>query len=263
MSYIFKYKTGAMRKLLHHAGTGYVYYKTGTVSLKKADKLRQKYIENYSVDLDKDRRFRMKLDGFATTKLVMYYCKHDQLVHWFLLSREGEGLIFDKPNDPMRDMRDRNHRLKITAPVKKYAENSEPPRYEMIRYSGWSEKAGKHVLRFTWQYDKRTVENYKEQLSLAVHRLSKNPGGDDKLLLSMLTSIKHTPGFHSSRRQAIALWQHVQRRWRKQGAGSWPYGGFTKGGLSKFQKEVKYDASHFMQLEKQSQKKIFRGVKAA
>ena len=263
MSYIFKYKTAAMRKVLNLASWGHVYYKSGTVSTKKAANLRQKFIESYSIDLDKDRRTRFRLKGLARTHMVMYYCKHDQLVHWFLLSTPGEGSIFDKPNDPMRNLCDRNYRLKITAPVKKYSENSEPPAYEIIRYWGWSEKKEKSVLRFTWKYDKRTVENYKEQLSLAVHRATKKSNRTDKLLFSMLESIRHTPGFHESRRKAIALYQHAQRRWRKQGSGSWPYGGFTKGAVRKYRREEKYDANHFLRLEQQRQEKIFRGVKAA
>jgi len=251
-----------MRKLLNLAGKGFVYYKSGVVVTKKAENLRQKFIDNYSIDLDKDRRTRLKDKGLTSTHLVMYHCKYDQLVHWYLLSSPGEGLIFDKPDDPMNDLRDRNQRLKVTAPVKKYSKNSEPPAYEMIRRWGRNEIKEKEVLRFTWKYDKRTVENYKEQLSLAVHRASKE-GGNDKLLVSMLKSIRHTPGFHESRRQATALYQHAQRRWRKQGAGQWPYGGFTKGGLSKFKAEIKFDANHYLRIEKQKEEKIFRGVRAA
>ena len=175
----------------------------------------------------------------------------------------------------MRDLRDRNQRLKVTAPVKKYSETSEPPAYEMIRYTGWvKDKHGKKVrsvIRFSWQYDKRTMENYEKQLGLAVHRMTtknmtkknKTWCGNDKLLLSMLESIRHTPGFHKSRRQAIALWQHARRRWRKQSDSAWPYGGFTKAGLSRFKTEIKYDADHYLRIEKQKEEKIFRGVRAA
>lgn len=239
-----------MRRLLNLAGQGYVHHTSGVVSLEKTDRLHHRFAELYDTELGDDRRYRSFKRGECKTQSVMYYCASDRVVRWWLVCSDGSGAIHDK--ELLSDARDKHHRLAFAAPAKYYSEGSSPPRYEMVRHRIRDKKTGKTKNPWTWKYDSESYNNLFDCFAeeIAGVRYVDGEFKRDKLLVSMLDSLRRTPGFHESRRQAIRLHAHARKVWKKRQSLDWPYpAGDFKYWVGQYQKEVKCTAAYFIRRE--------------
>lgn len=237
-----------MRRLTKLAGQGYVYHTSGTVPLVKAERLHQRFVQRYGTELSDDQRYRAFKRGECKTQHIMYYCASDQVVRWWLVCTDGSGAI--REMESLGDARDKHHRLTFPAPEKYYAENSSPPRYEMVRYHDRDRKTGNTKTRWTWQYHRESYNNLLNRLTDAVAGVRYIDGEfvRDKRLVSILDSLQRTPGFHESRRQATVLHKHARKVWRKRQSQPWPYReGDFKSWVGQYQTEIKCSAAFFQQ----------------
>lgn len=201
MGYIYEFKTSAMHRLLSLVSIGYRHYSSGTIPLDKAAAQRENFRILYDVDRDKDTIYRLKKKGFCSSKYVMYYCRHDRLVRWWVLASGGHGPIkaYDLKNAALRD-----ERLCFPAP-KKYFDI--PPQYELLQLSRKKTKYQCGGISWTWGM---TQETYEAELNLLAKFIRQRQRSS---IEKRLNSLQRTPGFYKSRRQAFALCNEAKKMW--------------------------------------------------
>jgi hypothetical protein len=247
--FIYKYKTDAMHRLCALLAKGYVYYTRGVVSLAKAQSLHDRFEQRYDIYRDRDRRYRCKQQGITNTFLVMYYCSHDQVVRWWLVNTTGHASV--NKLEQLKDARERHSRLPFAAPKLFYEKHGqEPSVYELVRIKRKIHRnnpMNKSV--WTWQLQKDAYERQVHQLCQLVSWVKIKDGRrtNDSALIAQLDSLKRTPGFHRTRRQAFALFQQTKKRWRRVQKGDWPYGEIYVGWVGRYQSAERYPVSYFQE----------------
>ena len=245
--FIYHYKTDAMQRLCLLLGKGYVHYTHGIVQPHKAATLHERFIQRYEIDRDVDRRYRCKRRGITNSFLVMYYCNHDQVIRWWLVNTLGHATVNEL--EQLKDARDRNTRLPFPAPSVFYKKhNQEPPMYEMVRLKHTTRRSNPaNTPEWTWQFEKGAYDRQLHQLQLLVSWVKVKNGQptNDSALVTQLESLKRTPGFFQSRRQAFALFQETKKRWKRLQKGDWPYGKIYVGWVGRYQNAEGYSVAQF------------------
>ena len=189
-----------MRRIVHHVSHAYSHYASGEVAPQKAHKLSLKFIDRYGVDRTTQQRYRAKKKGEANAHLVMLFEKDSDVISWWLLATEGQGLAHD-----MEDLKDAKGR-KTRIQFKGYELSVKPRKGEGLK-PAW-----------TWAMTAENKEAWRECLQVAVR------ARDQSLMKQALYSLKRTQGFARSRRDAFALFNETKRYWTKKRKGEWPYG---------------------------------------
>ena len=181
----------------------YVRYVHGSISVDEAHRLCKKFNAEYRIFRDKNCIYRDKKLGVCSTKMVMYYDRHDDVVHWWLLSTRGKGFDFIYPK--IRNATDRHQRLRISAP-KKYFHS--PGQYELVRISRAKTDLGMEgKTRWSWRF----TQEYKERLVNEIeHSISRR---NVKRLAWQIDSLRRTPGFSIARREGFELYHRAKKKW--------------------------------------------------
>ena len=107
LKYIFRYKTGAMRRMQNLVSKGYFYHTSGTIPLESSEQLHLKFARKYDTELDDVKRCRAykKGEGVCKAQSIMFYCESDEVVRYWLLRSDGtSGRILEE--ETMHDTRD-------------------------------------------------------------------------------------------------------------------------------------------------------------
>ena len=213
---VFIYKTDAMRRILQLVSRGYTRYTTGQSHPKKLQSMIYKFEDRYGINRTTQQRYRAKVKGEANAQLVLWLSS-DDVVEWWLLVTSGEGVVKDL--ETLLNTTQRSERIEVTG----YS-LSKRPRKESG--SAW-----------TWRMTDDNYTAWQERLRTAV--VSKN----DELIRQAMFSLKRTPAFSGSRKQAFALFRYAKAHWKKINGSEWPYEDIYIGWFGKFQKAKILDSS--------------------
>ena len=212
---VFIYKTDAMRRILQLVSRGYTRYTNGVSEPRKLQSLIYKFEDRYGVNRTTQQRYRAKAKGEANAQLVLWLS--DNVINWWLLVTAGEGAVKDL--ELLRDTEQRFERIELTG----YSLSKIPKK--------------KGSAAWTWRMTEDNYKTWQERLRTAV--IAKN----DELIRQAMFSLKRTPAFSGSRKQAFALFRQAKSHWKKINGSEWPYEDIYVGWFGKFQKAKTLNSS--------------------
>lgn len=219
---VYTYKTDAMRRILQLVSRGYVRYTFGKCELKKLQSLICKFDDRYKINLTTQQRYRAKAKGEANTQLVLFF--NEKTIEWWLLVTPGTGLIEE---------------LEILKNTEKRFERIELTGYSLCKTPKKGESAS-----WSWRMTENNYLAWQERLRSSV--IAKN----DELIRQAMFSLKRTPAFSGSRKQAFTLFRQAKNHWRKINGSEWPYENIYIGWFGKFQKAQTIDSSELLEKSK-------------
>ena len=213
---VFVYKTDAMRKILQLVSRGYTRHTKGEIKSNKLQSMIFKFEDRYGISRTTQQRYRAKASGQANSQLVLWL-SDDHVVSWFLLVTPGEGVIENV--EDLKDTKKKKQRLEVTGyKVSKMARKDRNP--------SW-----------TWRMTHDNRKAWEERLRTAV--VAKN----DELIRQAMFSLKRTPAFAESRREAFKLFNDTKSHWKKIHGEPWPFDDIFIGWFGKFQKAKILDSA--------------------
>jgi len=203
MKYMLSKKTAAMYRLMGLVDAGYTRYVNGQISIDETYEFYKKLVAQFDVNRDRNSRYRFKKIGICSTKLVMWFDPHDEVVHWWLLSTKGKGFVVEYRK--ISDATKRSERLCISSPEKYF---DSPSQYELVRTSRKNTELNKGATRWTWRLTGVSKENLSNEIEHSVSRRQM------KRLSWQIDSLRRTPGFHLARREGFALYHQAKKQWK-------------------------------------------------
>jgi hypothetical protein len=213
---VFIYKTDAMRKILNLVSLGYVRYTYGEIQPKKLQGFIAKSEDRYDINRTTQQRYRAKAKGEANSQLVLWL-SGENIVSWFLLVTPGEGVVEDV--EDLRDTRQKHQRLEVTG----------------YKVSQMSRKD--RAPSWTWRMTVDNRKAWQERLRTAV--IAKN----SELVRQAMFSLRRTPAFAESRREAFKLFNDAKKHWKKIHGQEWPFEDIFIGWFGKFEKGKVIDSA--------------------
>ena len=192
----FKHKTDAMRKILLLVSQGHFRYVSGIVTAKKAKALHLKFSDRYRVDATTQQRYRAKKKGQANTHLILW-SENKEIYRWWILVSAGEGLVCDL--ETLLDATNRKTRIELTG-------------YEVVKMPRKD-----NLAAWTWRMTQENFQAWQERLKASVRSKS------SEAIRQAMFSLKATPGFAGSRRQAFLLLREAQGDWKRVQKGDFPH----------------------------------------
>ncbi|MBB3105426.1 hypothetical protein [Azomonas macrocytogenes] len=215
MSSIITHKTDAMRKLQLLVARGHSRWTAGQVEPRKLQALTLKFSDRYGTEKTAQQRWRSKAKGEASSHLVLWQEQPSDLVaapvHWWLVVTPGVGLVSDL--EQLQDAR--RQRLSLTG-----YELAQMPRKGRLASWTWRMTAENYAV---WEERLRTIIRHNDELGIS----------------QSLHSLRRTPPFAESRRQAFDLGRLAQAEWKRTKRGLCPYDGLYVGWFGRFQAAAK------------------------
>lgn len=178
-----------MMRLRFLVSKGYVFFTHDQVPRKVKKKLMYKFVDRYETDAtDGQRKYRAKM-GRCHSRLVWFDDGQSDMISFWLLSTQGEGLIFEV--ETMLDCRNKKTRICFLNDG-----------YELLRMPRANDKS-----RWTWKMTERYVNEMKSQIRIAVrhHKMF--------TLKQLHFSLVRTYGFSGTRKQGFALLNYLKNEW--------------------------------------------------
>ena len=192
--FIFTKKTVYMQRIGDAVRSGALHYISGSIPLKKAPFLVQKFASRYHVNLSRIADHRARQAGENTARWLAWLDEPTGLVHWTLFYYPGKSICREERwKNPFDD------RIHIT-------------NYELVRVT----KAGAKKPVLTWRYTRDQYRNLHDQIVFTVR------GRQDKILDQIIHSLHRSPGFSGVREQVKKLWQIVRAEWKRTRSKSEP-----------------------------------------
>jgi hypothetical protein len=208
--HILTKKTDAMRRILHLVSHRYTNYSHGEIELEKIVKLSDKFNDLYGIYDSDIKRYRNKKNGFCNSKIVFLQSEKQNICYWWLLATNGKGKIYEL--EKMLDAK--NKKQRIISPDGSY-ELVKTPRKELK--ASW-----------TWKLTNEAVALWEDKIKATIR--SKN----DALLKQMIHSIRRTPGFRESRKQAFLFARLIKNEWHRHRTEQFPYPDIYIGFLGRY-----------------------------
>ncbi len=111
---IYPSKLVFMQRVQQSAARGFYFFITGEVEEQKFTRLRERFQIFYSIDESKYSRHRRRKRAEAAT--VLHAIKHDQKIHFCLMSTTGKGKVHER--EKLSDLR--NKWTRLHSPCEKY-----------------------------------------------------------------------------------------------------------------------------------------------
>lgn len=185
-----------IRFLVSH---GYAHYTSGECKISQKLKLIYKFTDRYNIDADKAKRQYAKRVGRTNTALLLYKSNTTKELTFWLLSTDGEGLIFELEN--MQDSRKKQSRITIS--------NGS---YELLRLPRPNDKA-----RWTWVLTQEKYDYLLNEIKLAIRHKK------DKTLRQLHFKIVRIYGFSGMRKQGFALLHYMRKEWIRVRKDDFPF----------------------------------------
>ncbi len=188
-----------MIRLRFLVSKGYVFFTHDQVPRKAEKKLTYKFIDRYEIDAtDGQRKYRTKV-GRCHSRLVWFDDGKSEMISFWLLSTEGEGLIFEM--ETMLDCRNKKTRISFL--------NGS---YELLRMPRPNDKS-----RWTWKMTDNYVNEVKSQIRVAIRH-------HQELKLKQLHfNLVRTYGFSGTRKQGFALLNYLKNEWVRARKEPYPF----------------------------------------
>lgn len=182
---VYVSKTNFMQRVQEAAGDGYCYYTLGNVGAGSVLKLVRKFKSAYSIDADKNERYRRKRDGLGNARLLLRWSEADGMDFALLVS---PGAHPAQQLEKLKDLR---------------TEHLTYREFELIRLTA----PGRMKPSLTWRWSKETVEAWRTRLHLCTAHNNK------KDIFQSWRSLYRTPGFAGIRKQVGELVSYWRKEW--------------------------------------------------
>lgn len=207
---LYPHKTDAMRKLQNLVSRGHARWTGGQIEPRKLPALCLKFADRYGVERTAQQRWRAKAQGEASAHLVLWPgepYQSQRRVHWWLVVSPGGGLVVE-----LEQLQDAGRqRIELTG-------------YELVQMPRQGRPAA-----WTWRMTAANYAAWQERLRTVI-RHHDEPG-----IRQSLHSLRRTPPFAESRRQAFELGRLAQAEWQRRRRGPCPYDGLFVGWFGRFQ----------------------------
>jgi len=207
---LYPHKTDAMRRLQNLVARGHARWTGGQIEPRKLPALCLKFADRYGIERTAQQRWRAKAQGEASAHLILWpgeLYQQQQRVHWWLVVSPGGGLVVEL--EQLQNVR--RQRIEVTG-------------YELVRMPRQSRAAA-----WTWRMTADNYAAWQERLKTVI-RHHDEPG-----IQQSLHSLRRTPPFAESRRQAFDLGRLAQAEWQRSQRGPCPYDGLFVGWFGRFQ----------------------------
>jgi len=194
---VIQHKTDLMRQMIRLVSHGYHFWVSGSVPVSKSESMILKFDDRYSVTATSQQRYRRKKRGEANARLLLWPAPDGDELLWWLLATDGEGLIHQMEN--LSDGTKRRSRIEITG-------------YELLR----TPRVGDQPT-WTWQMSAENYGAWQSRLSNAIRNRRY------EAISQAIHTLRRTPGFSESRRQAFSLERYAIEEWRRSQSGEWPH----------------------------------------
>lgn len=215
----FTHKTDFMRQLIKLVSKGYFYYVEGNIQINKIAPFFMKMHEKYGVFNTNQQRYRKKLKGICSTKLLSWVNESKDTLFWVLVCTEGEGDV--KKSEDLKDFRNKKTRFKMTG-------------YEMVQLS----RVG---LPPSWTWRMYETDKYSLQARIRDVIIRKNNRQMNKLIQSLVKA----PGFRGVRSDVYELKKFAVSEWKRirKDNTECPFSSIFKGYLGKYKAGERYPVS--------------------
>lgn len=185
--FIFTKKTVFMQRMGDAVRAGALHYISGSIPLRKAPFLVQKFAARYHVNLSRIQDHRARQSGEDVARWLGWFDESTSLVHWVLFYYPGKTLCREERwKNPFDD------RIHLTG-------------YELVRVT----KPGTKKPAITWRYTRDQYRQMHDQIVFVIR------GRQDAVLDQLIFSLSKSPGFSGIREQVKKLWQIVKAEWKR------------------------------------------------
>jgi len=188
------YKTALMQRLIDAVSRGYLHHTSGTVPLRKAQRMAEKFAQRYGIHFNTNQRAYAKRQGRANARLFLLAYEHSDELDWWLLVTPGSGQVHEE--ERLHLAADRRHRIRIQDD------------YELLRAPRRKRHGGRHV--WTWRMTRQCYTTWRHRLIEACRARS------PRRITESLQSLRRVPGFSGTRQQTIELLRLAQHEWRRR-----------------------------------------------
>lgn len=188
---IHVHKAGVMQHLAQYAARGYVYHFQGCVSAARIGNLVSKFEREYSINRNKDHRYRQKKLGRANAIMIAHPIYQTMNFCWIVALTEGSHRAFEL--EQIQDARQQRERLQFL------------DRFEMYRQPRTGGK-----ISWSWRLSQQEFADYKTGILTAIRNRS-----DDRELIRIGEAIQKLPGFRGIRSHAYELMKFIEMEWKR------------------------------------------------
>ena len=183
-------KTVFMQRLADYVRMGYRHYAYGEVPVERAAPLAVKFSRLYAVHLSRNQNARLRRDGQAAARMLLWQGQENWVV-FFLLLTPGQHAAYQL--EEMRQVRDRSTRLTLGD-------------YELVQ----RQRSGTKVPSWTWRLTPDAYEGWRCRI-LEVCR-----GGNDYVVQQCIDGMLCMPGFSGIREQVKKLKWLFVAEWKRR-----------------------------------------------
>ena len=180
--HIHRRKTRVMHRIQQLVARGYTCYTCGEVRADRAQKLVERFVENYQVSATESQRRYAKQQGRARAYLLLYPLKGEEIFLWWLLVTDGSGAVHER--ESLHRVTESSSRLNWHGD------------YELVVLN----RPGKTAPVVTWRMTRKSYAAWHDRIRTAVRDRRSNI-----LVRQAIWSLFRAPGFSEVRKQVKAL----------------------------------------------------------
>lgn len=185
-----------MQRISDRSRDGYLYYIGGTCSAARVNSLYEKFRRLYDADLEKDARYRIRLQGSAVFRFLAYQqnSSPDGDITWLLMRTDGVMPIATDEREKWRRIDGSwSDRIQLW------------DRFELVRHTRKNSKKP----AWSWRINKHLYRQIRANVITMIRRR------EDRKLAELLTDYRTCPGFALIREQLRQLYDLVRAEWKR------------------------------------------------